>query len=150
MFGLTNEEELAVLGGPKRTALAFRILVHVSEVGDATAHECSEALHVPNQSLSVRFSELVKSGCLTHRGKKRRTKSGGLALICKVAEEADFKTYLALVRVKSKKSRGLSDVEQKVLTAGMEFLAKWKRAKTQKGRQDASVTLVNSLVRIQG
>ena len=145
MFGLTSQEELAISGGPKRQAMALQILQHVASCDrGATCDECETVLDIPHQSASARYFELVHAGLLVETG-KRRTKAGSQALVHKVAPRADFKSYLVAAGQKRKARPGLTETEQDVLAAGMEFLSRWKRAKTKKGRVEASVTLVNKL-----
>jgi hypothetical protein len=149
MFGLTPQEQTALLGGTKHLSQALQMLTYAASRKDGvTCDDCTEALGITHQTASARFHELVKAGCLTPTGKKRETRSGGAAAVHKVAKKADFRTYLSYVQsfqYRKKKHQGLTEQEQAVLTVGLEFISTWNRVKSKKGREDAAVTLINRL-----
>jgi hypothetical protein len=143
-FNLTREQVQAIRLGPQRAAMALNILEFVSKQNQgATCDECMVALDLLHQSASVRYSELVKTGCLVFRGKLRSTQSGASAKVHHVSPTADFKRYLALAGKMRKP--GLSDFEQDILTLGKDFWTRWHKAKSKKSREVAAVTLVTRL-----
>ncbi len=150
IFGLTLADLGAIRQGNKRVTVGLEILEFVaSKPGGATCDECMAALSLSHQSGSARYHELMQTGCLVSTGKKKPTRTGGLATLHKVPSGADFKKYLALSRTKQPKLRlGLSPIEQKVLDQGLEFIKSWQKARTNAARERAAVALINKLARI--
>jgi hypothetical protein len=143
-FNLTREQVQAIYLGPKRAAMALSILEFVAnQKQGATCDECMVALGLLHQSASVRYSELVKTGCLVFNGKLRSTQSGAKAKVHQVSPTGDFKKYLALAG-KTKKP-GLSEFEQDILTLGKDFWSRWHKARSKKSREEAAVALVTRL-----
>jgi hypothetical protein len=126
--------------------MACQIFEFVKAQKAATCDEVMVALGFPHGSASVRYSELVASGCFVPT-KKRQTRSGGMALAHEVAEGVTFNRYLDfLTRPKgSKKGSVLLPLEQSVLQEGMLFIQKWRKARTPKQRENIAVDLVNKL-----
>lgn len=147
MFGLTPAEERDVTSGPRRLRMAFLLLRFVATMkkNGATCDECMTALGLPHQSASARFHDLVRAGCLVKTGKRRRTRSGALATVHVANPAANFKGFMTRPARRRSRKAGLSELEQEVLSAGLDFVTRWKRARTLKGREEAAVALVNRL-----
>lgn len=128
--------------------MAFRILEYVVLRGrtGATGDECAQALDLVGNSASARFSELAKVGCIIATRAKRRTKSGGLAIVYTTPPNPSFVPYLAFcLGPKTKKTQGLSSRDQAVLAAGQSFLRRWE--KQPKKRSEAASKLLQDLLR---
>lgn len=149
MFGLSPQEAQAIFLGPKRISSALRILQHVAAVdrGGVTCDECEKALDLPHQSVSPRYNELIRSGCLVMTPFKRTTRSGGSAHAYMVAPDANFKKFLGVCQSKAPLKQQPHD--EQILRISRRFLAQWKKARTKKGREDASVALINALVALK-
>lgn len=148
MLGLSNQEELAVRQGPKRLAMAFQILEFAvrQKRSGATCDEVVTALGLYPPSASVRYSELVKSGCLVATTRVRPTTSKGVAKVHVAASRPNFKKYMQYLQRPVSKRAGLSLLDSSILYVGKAFCKRWTRAKTSTGRENASRYLINTLV----
>lgn len=141
--GLTPAEVLAVKTGPKRIAVAWRILDYVEKTKGTTCHECLEGIGIAYQTGSPRYHELVRAGCLVPTGQRRTTSQGGMATVHRLAPKVDFKKFLNLPKRSGKDS---GDLDKEIVRVGQAFLRRWRKAKTHKGRESAAVALVQAMV----
>lgn len=140
-FGLSKAEVRLVEHGPKRTLMAWLILIYAANQPDGvTCDDCSGALDLSQNSASARFHELVRSGCLISTGTKRRTSSGSKAAIYKVAPDADFKRFA------SKAWKFTEDKDTAILAAGRKFVSSWNGSKDRPGLVRALVKKLVGLV----
>jgi hypothetical protein len=134
---VTNDKDVLVQGD-KKTQTALRILRHIQGCSEgATSDECVVALGVPHQSCSPRFTELVQAGCLKKTGLRRKTASGGYALVYYVAD-GDFDKYLA--RGRTARTR-----DDQILRAGKQFLRAWGPGLAPKQQAKILTRLVRAL-----
>ena len=145
MFGLSPTEEAAVTAGPKRLSLALAILHYMWDLeGGTTCTDCLSAMGVSYQSGSVRFYELAKAGCLQATGETRRTVEGGRAKVYQATKKPDFKAYL---RPRKEAPKDTTE-DQEVLRQGLRFVKRWRKAKTQRGKEQAATDLIKSLAEV--
>lgn len=153
VFGLTRQEFLAAQAGSKPIAQGLLMLQYValaSQKGGVTCEECVQALGITTTGISRRFYKLYEAGCLVKTDEKRPTRSGGLAVVHKIAPNANFKDYLAyLQQGRQLKTKGLSLEEQAILAAGKAFLQQWGKNKSRQGKEHAVTSLVKRLLAVK-
>lgn len=74
-----NENSEAANKVTRKGRDTYRIMTYLMSVDDATCSEVAEALGMPHQTTSARFSDMKKSNLIEPGGAKRPTQTGCLA-----------------------------------------------------------------------
>ncbi len=148
-LGLTPAEETIILNGSKRYSNALAILKYVSKsIDGATCDECAEALGLTENSGSPRFSELERAGCLEFTGVRKTTRAGGIARVCRVTKNANFRNYFKITKNKTSK-HGLSQQDSNILAAGKKFLKNWHKNKKNEDKSVVVKELIMALIKTE-
>jgi len=145
MFGIDNTQAslLKLSGGS--VGMAYQILEYIAFNGPKTYDECAEVLNLSHGSGSVRFSELVKSGCLERTQQHRTTRAGGRAVVHQIAADADFRKHLAKVHRVAKPKSGSSE-DQEAMRIATRFIRGWKRTNSKNARKKLAEEVMLGLI----
>lgn len=144
-FGLTPRET-EVVYEQKSAGVALRIMAMAVKRGGVTADECIKKFGLPPPTVTTRFSELVRCGCLQQTNQQRQTRQNRSARVYVVPKGAMFSAYLMSARHARKKEwLTYSAFDQEVLSVSYDFMRKWRKATSRQGREKLAITLISTL-----
>lgn len=114
----------------------------------ATSDDCAAYLKAPHQSVSTRISEMVAGKLLTKTTRRKATRAGGKGTVLQLRKgvtDADLQTFLKAKRPRAAATKALSTQERLVLDAGVQFIRSWRKATSDKVRQNIILALTRKL-----